>query len=89
MITAAAPNVISDNSENLQIKYLSSPPNTNPVWEDLIQSGRHDFVAASPIIDTLKKYNDPRLPFYFDIAVNTANGYVGQVPGNGATYNNF
>lgn len=65
MILAAAPKVITSNDDNLEIHYVSSPPNTNPVWEDLIQSQRHDFVAASTIIDTLTKLNDPRLPFYF------------------------
>ena len=65
MVLAAAPNVVSSNDGNLAIQYISSPPNTNPVWEDLIQSQRHDFVAAATIIDTMKTLNDPRLPFYF------------------------
>jgi hypothetical protein len=65
MVLAASPNVINSNEDNLAIQYVSSPPNTNPVWEDLIQSGRHDFVAAATIIDTMKALNDPRLPFYF------------------------
>ena len=89
MVLAAAPNVVSANSQNLQIKYLSAPPNTNPVWEDLVQSGRHDFVAAKPFIDTLKKYNDPRLPAYFDQAITAGNGYVGQTPGAKAQFNDF
>lgn len=89
MVLAAAPNVVSSNNENIKMNYLASPPNTNPVWEDLIQSGRHDFVAAKPFIDTLKANNDPRLPFYFDTAITAGNGYVGQVPGVRATFNNF
>lgn len=89
LITAAAPNVISSNAQNIEMHYLSSPPNTNPVWEDLIQSGRHDFVAASTIMDTMKKYNDPRIPLYFDMAITAGRGYIGQFPGLSATYNNF
>jgi len=89
IVTEAAPNVISDNSENIMMKYLTAPPNTNPVWEDLIQSGRHDFVAAKPFMDTLKAKNDPRIPFYFNQAITAGNGYVGQNPGNSAVYNNF
>lgn len=88
LVLAAAPDAVSSNAENIRMKYLSSPPNTNPVWEDLIQSGRHDFVAASPLMDTLKKYSDPRLPLYFDPSIN-GGLYVGQVPGLGATFNNF
>lgn len=65
MVLAAAPKVIASNDDNLAIQYVSSPPNTNPVWEDLIQSGRHDFVAANTIIDKMTSLNDPRLPFFF------------------------
>ncbi|MEO6355857.1 MAG: SusD/RagB family nutrient-binding outer membrane lipoprotein [Ferruginibacter sp.] len=89
MVLAAAPNVIADNSENIKMNYLSSPPNTNPVWEDLIQSGRHDFVAANTIIDIMKPLNDPRIPLYFDQAITAGRGYVGQKPGVGATFNDY
>jgi len=75
MILAAAPNVIASNDDNLRIDYVSSPPNTNPVWEDLVQSGRHDFVGANTFIDVLNNLSDPRRPFYF----KTVGGiYVGQ-----------
>lgn len=89
MILQAAPNVISSNAENIRMAYLASPPNTNPVWEDLIQSGRHDFVAAKTFMDTLAANDDPRIPFYFDPAITAGNGYVGQEPGVRATFNNF
>lgn len=80
MIVAAAPNVVSSNEDNIAIQYVSSPPNTNPVWEDLIQSGRHDFVAANTIIDKMEALNDPRLPFYF----KPYNGeFIGQPYGTG------
>lgn len=88
MVEQAANKVISNNTENINMEYLASPPNTNPVWEDLIQSGRHDFVAAKPFIDTLKKYNDPRLPLYFDPSIS-GGVYVGQTPGSSAVFNNF
>ncbi|WP_018617050.1 SusD/RagB family nutrient-binding outer membrane lipoprotein [Segetibacter koreensis] len=89
MVEASAPNVILSNNENIKMHYLASPPNTNPVWEDLIQSGRHDFVGAKPFIDTLKAYNDPRLPFYFNKDITTDSFYIGQTPGVRATFNNF
>jgi Starch-binding associating with outer membrane len=66
MVEAAASNVITGNSENLMIHYLAAPPNTNPVWEDLIQSGRKDFIAANTFMDRLLALNDPRIPFFFD-----------------------
>lgn len=80
MATQAAAKVISSNSENLSIQYLSAPPNTNPVWEDIIQSGRHDFVAANTIVDSMTNRNDPRIPLFFE----QSNGmYVGQPYGTG------
>lgn len=89
MALAAAPNVVASNDENINMNYLAAPPNTNPVWEDLIQSGRHDFVAARPFMDTLKAYNDPRIPFYFNMAITAGKGYVGQNPGSSAVFNDF
>ena len=89
MVESAAPGVIASNTENIKMNYLSAPPNTNPVWEDLVQSGRHDYVAASTLMDKIKALNDPRVPLYFDPAITAANGFVGQKPGVGATFNDF
>jgi len=58
-------NFIQSNSENCTLPYLSTPPYTNPRYEDQIASGRHDFVAAITIIDTMTNWSDPREPFYF------------------------
>jgi hypothetical protein len=83
MVEAAAPNVISANDQNIQMSFLDAPPNTNPVWEDLIQSGREDFVGAKPFLDTLKKYNDPRIAEFFS-AASSSGEFVGEKPGLGA-----
>lgn len=88
MILAAAPHVVSSNEENIKMHYSSSPPNTNPVWEDLIQSGRHDFIAAKPFIDAMKAWNDPRMKYFFDPSI-TAGIFVGQTPGARAAFNDF
>ncbi len=79
MVTDAAPNVISSNDENIMMNYLAAPPNTNPVWEDLVQSQRHDYVGAAPFIDSLLAYNDPRIGFFFE--TNGDGFYLGQAPG--------
>ncbi|MEJ7679985.1 MAG: SusD/RagB family nutrient-binding outer membrane lipoprotein [Segetibacter sp.] len=83
MVEQAAPNVIAVNSENIQMNFLDAPPNTNPVWEDLIQSGREDFVGAKPFIDTLRKYSDPRISEFFSTA-SSSGDFVGEKPGLGA-----
>jgi hypothetical protein len=40
--------------------------NTNPVWVDLVQSGRSDFVIANTLIDFMNTLSDPRRAAYFD-----------------------
>lgn len=75
---AVAAGVISSNAENADIAYTSAYPNTNPVWEELVQSNRKDFVAASTIIDRMKALKDPRLNEFFQ----QINGeYIGGTPG--------
>jgi hypothetical protein len=58
--------VISSNADNAEIKYAATSPNTNPVWVDLVQSGRSDFVVANTIVDAMNTLNDPRRTSYFD-----------------------
>lgn len=64
-VEQAAPHVFTSNADNAEIKYLDAPPNTNPIWVNLVQSGRKDFVAANTIIDVMTDLNDPRNPYYF------------------------
>jgi hypothetical protein len=82
-ITEAAPKAFTSNDDNASYAYSTIPPNTNPLWVDLVQSGRKDFVAANTFIDTLKALKDPRLPFYF----NEVEGeYVGGTYGTSNDY---
>lgn len=57
---------IVTNASNFGINYLSSAPNTNPLWVSLVQSGRKDFVAANTLVDVMNPLYDPRLPVFFD-----------------------
>ncbi len=87
MVLAAAPNVVSSNSENLQMHFLSSPPNTNPIWEDLVQSGRYDFVGSNTLVNKMKSLNDPRVPLFFDL--DESGGYSGGIYGAANSYSSF
>lgn len=72
-------------ADNAQLKYLVAPPNTNPLWVDLVQSGRQDMVAGKPLLDTLKNYlNDPRLNLFF--RPNADGVQVGGVVGSNNTF---
>jgi len=83
-IEGAAPNVFTSNADNAVFAYLSSPPNTNPVWADQVLSGRQDFVVTTNIIDTLKKFSDPRIPLFFTVDQN--GGYTGGEYGSSNNY---
>ena len=87
VVEAAAPNVMQSSADNLVFHYLASPPNTNPVWVDLVQSNRKDFIAAKTIIDIMAGVNDPRMPFYF--TTDAAGGYSGATIGAKSNYSNF
>lgn len=85
---AAAQNVIASNADNGSLKYLSAQPNCNPIYDDLVASGRHDFVAANTLVDAMVALNDPRLPFYFTMAPDT-NTYIGGVYGASNDYTQY
>ncbi|RKE04241.1 SusD/RagB family nutrient-binding outer membrane lipoprotein [Marinifilum flexuosum] len=65
MAEEAAANVISSNSENFSIAYTNSSPNTHPLWVDLVQSGRNDFVPSNVLTGVMNGYSDPRMLKYF------------------------
>ncbi|MEX8547454.1 MAG: SusD/RagB family nutrient-binding outer membrane lipoprotein [Mucilaginibacter sp.] len=85
--SAVAAGVFSSNSNNAYFQYLSAPPNTNPIWVDLVQSGRKDFVACTTLMNQLKSTNDPRLPLYF--TTDASGGYSGGTPGKRSNYATF
>lgn len=86
--SAVASGVFTSNAANAQFAFLSAPPNTNPVWVDLVQSGRKDFVVTSTFIDKLKSLNDPRLA-EFATKDKTGTGYSGGTPGASNNYATF
>jgi len=80
---AVTAGVFTSNADNALFNYLSAPPNTNPVWVNLIQSQRVDFVASNTIVDIMNPLNDPRLPSYFnDISGQYLGGTFGSVNNN-------
>ncbi|WP_372918083.1 SusD/RagB family nutrient-binding outer membrane lipoprotein [Salegentibacter sp.] len=58
--------VFESNADNATMDYQSSPPNTNPLWVDLVQSGRSDYVVANTVVDIMNDLDDPRRMVYFD-----------------------
>ncbi len=84
---AVAAGVFTSNADNAVFQYLSAPPNTNPIWVDLVQSGRKDFVAASTIVNRMLALSDPRTDDYF--TTDAVGGYSGGTPGASSNYATF
>ncbi len=71
--------VILTPGDDAKLDYASAPPHANPLWDQFVQSGRSDFIAANTLGDVMNTLNDPRRAIYF--RNNNADGSV-----NGAPY---
>ncbi|MDR2810217.1 MAG: SusD/RagB family nutrient-binding outer membrane lipoprotein [Tannerellaceae bacterium] len=69
--------------DNALFGYLSASPNFNPIYADVIASGRHDFIPANTIVDIMNGLEDPRRPAYFTLYEGE---YKGGAYGYGAPY---
>ncbi|WP_045687850.1 SusD/RagB family nutrient-binding outer membrane lipoprotein [Hymenobacter sp. AT01-02] len=86
MVKEVQGKLFTSNEDNAQIAFQTANPNTNPLFEDLVQSGRNDFVGTSFFINKLTTLNDPRLNVYFQ----TRDGkYVGGEYGSNNSYESF
>lgn len=83
--------LIASNAQNAALVYLSAPPHTNPIYDALVLSGRHDLVPAATLVDTMNALSDPRMPWYFTLTDTSATGtptfvYLGGTPGESNDY---
>jgi hypothetical protein len=85
--SAVAGGVFTSNADNAVFQYLAAPPNTNPVWVDLVQSNRNDFVVASTFANTVTSMNDPRASAFF--TADPAGGYSGGIPGESNAFETY
>ena len=89
--TADLSKLIQSNAENAKIIYAASQPNANPVYDNLVASGRKDFVAANTLVDAMNALNDPRRPLYFTLSEDSLGNpaYVGGVYGYSSAYSQY
>ena len=71
--------------ELCQLVYLGGS-NSNPLYQDMIQSGRDDFVPANTVVDLMNNLEDPRRPAYFTLYEGE---YVGGVYGESSTFSQY
>ncbi|APG63888.1 hypothetical protein LPB136_00225 [Tenacibaculum todarodis] len=81
---AVASGVFTSNADNADYTYLSAAPNTNPIHDNLILSGRRDFVAGKTIIDMMNTLGDYRRAQYFTEI--SGGGYLGGTIGSTSGY---
>lgn len=77
-------NAINSADQDAFIKYYSSPPNNNPLYDQLVLAGRTDYIAAVDLLDELIELDDPRLPGYFGL--NSEGEYAGGVVGRATNF---
>lgn len=82
---AIADGVFESNADNANFQYLDGAPNTNPVWTDLVESGRQDFIPSDVVVDIMVALDDPRIPIYFEDNLG-ADTYKGGAYGENAPY---
>ena len=86
LVEDGAKGVFTSNTDNAKLSYSASVPNTNPIWIDLVQSGRHDYVPANTVVNITNTLNDPRRATFFTML----NGkYVGGAYAAGGNFTNF
>lgn len=71
--SAIASGVISSDDESYTFKF-DSGTFTNPIFDDLVASGRNDFVPTELVVNTMAANKDPRRHNYF--AENMATAHV-------------
>ncbi|HLP73796.1 MAG TPA: SusD/RagB family nutrient-binding outer membrane lipoprotein [Bacteroidales bacterium] len=83
---ALAGGVFTSNADNALLKYLTAI-HTNPIYQDVVQSGRNDFVPANTIVNLMNTRQDPRRPFYF--TAQAGGVYTGGIYGASSPYSQY
>jgi len=88
MAVSAAGGVFESSADDFEIVYQGSTPNTNPLWESLVESGRSDFICANTFADHLNALNDPRRDEFFT-DLDADGNLVGGIYGSSNSYAGF
>ena len=74
--SAISAGVFTSNDDNAVVVYTGTYPNTNPLWDDLVRSGRSDYLPANTIVDYMNALEDPRRDDYFDTNLGIFKGGI-------------
>lgn len=65
-VQAIAGGVFTSLEDNATFPFEDGPPNANPIWTAVVQSGRSDIIVANTFTDLINPLNDPRAEFFMD-----------------------
>jgi hypothetical protein len=68
---AVTAGVFQGNADNATLLYLSVAPNQNPIYTDAHVNNRDDYGLSKTYVDSLKSWNDPRLPVFAQLNKDT------------------
>ncbi len=77
--------IFTSIADDATYAYAKAAPNNNPVNNELVLSGRHDYVAATTLTTAMNNLEDPRRTAYFAPNINSELGEVSAVSGNTIT----
>lgn len=86
VIESSAASAFTSSADDCLFPYVPSSPNYNPVYADIVTTGRKDFVPANTLVDKMNTLNDPRRSKYF---TDMDGAYVGGQYGYSNSYANF
>src|SRR5699024_11658514 len=87
--SAVQAGVFMSNEDDAAYHYPGTVPNNNPVNNELVVSGRDDYVIARTLAEKMDSMQDPRRTAYFDPNLNDDLGTVQSVSGNTITVDAF
>ena len=88
-LAAISDGIIASSTDSAYLNYASVQPNTNPLYVDLVASGRNDFVPANTFVNKLNSLSDPRRAKYFTEFPVGSGTYKGGIYGELNTYGDF
>lgn len=78
--------VISSNADNIGLTFDKDGYYSSPIYQEMVSSGRNDYVAANTLVNVMNASNDPRRASFF----TTVGGvYKGGIYGSVNTYSSF
>jgi hypothetical protein len=86
---AIADGIFTSSADGAYMTYASTQPNANPLYVDLVASGRNDFIPADTFVNKLNALQDPRRAKYFTEFPEGSGQYLGGKYGSVNVYGSF